>query len=449
MKKIFILLVCLFSLICYSQEHFAGIATSSRVGILNADLNPAELVNMKHKFETNVFGISANINNNKIGFKDLISGKDFKKLLFQDNNPASLNFKTEILGPGYAIKTNKFALGIATKLNAKFDIVDLDSKIGEAVSNGVITGLAGLTVINNNTNQRITGTTWGEIDLIAAVNILNSDKNKINVGATFKLLFPGSFANIGVENYIGIIDRTAVPSTLSNTQASLNFAYSGGLANSFTNFNDYAKSIFGSLNGFATDLGINYQLKDEDKDKYKLNIGLAVKNVGTMTFKNDNNASTSYKLNIGSGSNALNLNLFNDINSVEQVENILITNGFLDKTVADKQDFKVQMPTQFTIYADVKIVSKIFVTGFLQQRIKDNTINNQITSQNLFTITPRFATNYFEVYVPITKTEIAGTATGLGFRVGGFYLGTSSGVTALINDSKQADVYTGFRWSFL
>jgi hypothetical protein len=75
--------------------------------------------------------------------------------------------------------------------------------------------------------------------------------------------------------------------------------------------------------------------------------------------------------------------------------------------------------------------------------------NNQITTQNIVSITPRINLGYFEAYVPISSNEISGTNTGIGFRLGGFYIGSGSVITALLNDSKQADFYTGFRWAFL
>jgi hypothetical protein len=37
------------------------------------------------------------------------------------------------------------------------------------------------------------------------------------------------------------------------------------------------------LNGFAVDLGFNYQLKDTNG--YKVNAGVSVKNIGGMTLK--------------------------------------------------------------------------------------------------------------------------------------------------------------------
>ena len=85
----------------------------------------------------------------------------------------------------------------------------------------------------------------------------------------------------------------------------------------------------------------------------------------------------------------------------------------------------------------------------MQQKTNKDEANEQITSSNIFSITPRVNLGFFEGYIPLTFHEISGTNVGIGFRLGGFYLGTSSMITALINDSKQGDVYMGFRWGFL
>ncbi len=450
MKKVFFLSLLFISLAVSAQDHFAGISTSCRVGILNVGNNPAELMNLNNKFEVNGFGISANISNSKISFKDVLSDKDLYKQIFSGTDPVSFKLDTEIYGPSYAVKLSKFGFAISSKLNAKFDIVDVDVNLGNAIANNDF-GVLLTTQINNNKNQRIVGTTWGEIDLSGAFNIIDSDEHKFNVGTTVKLLFPGSFANVGASNYFGLISETLTTTKLTNTNANLNFAYSGGLANSFTNFNDYQKSLFGALNGFAVDLGVNYQLKDEtdsDKKKYKLNIGLAIKNMGSMTFKDDNNASTDYKFSI-ENAESLDLNEFQNINSIDEIEKILITKGFLDKTVKNSSDFVVKLPTVFSAYADLKIISKFYLTGFMQRKLKNNNENDQVTTQNLLSFTPRFCTNYFEVFLPYTITEFAGNNIGLGLRVGGFYLASTSAISALSNNSKQIDFNFGFRYGFL
>ena len=96
----------------------------------------------------------------------------------------------------------------------------------------------------------------------------------------------------------------------------------------------------------------------------------------------------------------------------------------------------------------IKIVN-ICVTLFLQQKMNSDSANDQITSQNIFSVTPRVSLGFFEAYLPVGVNEISGTTAGLGFRLGGFFLGSNSILTAVTNDSKQADFYTGFRFGFL
>lgn len=80
------------SLLVLSQEHFAGFTTSTRVGLLNVGINPSELVNLKSRFEVQLFSVSINTNNNKVGFKDIMNGTNVEKKLFAGNVPVNANF---------------------------------------------------------------------------------------------------------------------------------------------------------------------------------------------------------------------------------------------------------------------------------------------------------------------------------------------------------------------
>ena len=454
MKKILIVLFLTKSLVMTSQEHFTGISTSRRVGIINGSLNPAELMNLSGKFEVNAFATSVNVSNNKIGFKDIIAGNDLEEALFKGTDPANFKADVEVYGPSAAVNLKKWAFAVTTKLNARLDVVDVNTRLADALINNDVAGIISSTNFKNDYNQRISATTWGELGVSAATNLLNSDKHRINVGVTFKLLFPGSYANFGLDKFSGDLDTAGQKNYINNATAGLNVAYSGGLANSFTNFGDYTKSLFGGLNGFAGDIGVNYQLKDKEssaKNAYKLNFGASLRNIGSMTFKDDNNFGTDYKLNIKPTSTkpfGQDIDDFNDANSLGDVEKVLVNNGYLN--IAPEQNkFVVKLPTVFSAYADVKIFYKFFLTGFIQQKLNSSNNNEQITSQNVVTITPRFSTKYFEVFVPIHKSEIAGTTTGVGLRIGGFFLTSNSIVSALTSDTKQVDLSTGFRWSFL
>ncbi len=289
------------------------------------------------------------------------------------------------------------------------------------------------------------------VGLSAARTLIDNDKYSLSAGITFNILFPGSYSNFGLSNLNGTITQNASGAYLTTNQpASLNIAYSGNLADSFTNFSDYSQSIFGKLNGATTDIGVNYEWKDGAKN-YKIKGGLAIKNLGSMTFKDSNNYSTNYTLNIQpnvQNPQGLDLNLFNNVDNLHDVETILTNEGYLTKAPV-KTDFKVNLPTLLSLYGDFKIIPKIYVTGYLQRRLKKDNENDQVTALNIFSVTPRINLGLFEGYIPISNNDVSGTSVGLGFRFRGFYIGSSSIFTALTSDSKQADLYTGFRWAFL
>ncbi|MEO0036797.1 MAG: hypothetical protein RIQ59_8 [Bacteroidota bacterium] len=446
MKKIIaISLVVLSNFIGFSQDHFSGISTSSRVGILNGMINPAEYSNLSKKFEVNIYGVSFNTSNNKIGFSDITSGTNLQDLIFKSGESVNLQFDGQIVGPSVAVKLLKWGFAVTTKANIKFDLINIDTNIGNAISNNNLT--SAITLLNTNSNQRLIGTSYGEVGFSAARSIIDKEKYSISAGVTFKLLFPGSYSNIGLNGLNGKISQFGGNAYLTTDQpAILNIAYSGSLANNFSNFGDYSKTIFGGLNGMATDIGFNYKLKD-GPNKYKVKVGLAFRNIGSMTFKDNNNSSSNYSLNIPN-SNPLNLNMFSNANNLGDVETILNTNGYLTK-IDGQKDFKVKLPTLFSIYTDIKIVPKVYITGYLQQKLNKDSENDQITALNIVSVTPRLNLGFFETYVPISNNQISGTTVGFGFRLGGFYLGSNSIVSSLTSNGKQADLYTGFRWAFL
>lgn len=429
-----------------AQDHFSGIKNSNGFSLLSASMNPAELSNLNSKYEINFFSASVNASNNKVGFNELVKNSgNIAHLLFQGNKPVNLRIDAEIYGPGFAIKKDKWTFAISSKAFAKLNFIDIDPKLGEAVNNGTLGSVVSTSLLSNEKNQRLNGTSWGEIGFSAARNLFENEKNKFSVGTSLKLLFPGSYTNFGVDQFKGKIDVVLGEAYLNDTNANLNIAYSGNLRNGFTNFGDYSRSLFGKLNGFAVDLGLNYQLKDAQS--YKLNAGVSIKNIGGMTFKEANNASNNYTLNIPPSSvtnSGLNLNNFQNVNSLEEAETILLQSGYLTKKESNK-DVKVKLPTTFIAYVDFKVIPEFFVSVYTQQKLNSDRKNDQISTQNIVSVTPRFSLKNYDLYSSWSTNEISGITGGLGFRVYGFYLGSSSIITALTSDSKQADLYLGYR----
>ncbi|NDI99026.1 hypothetical protein GWA97_08060 [Flavobacterium sp. LaA7.5] len=448
MKRTLLFIFAILGTSVFAQEHFSGINTSRRVGLLNAGINPAQLTSLKGKYEVNIFNFSVNVANNKMTFGDLVGGNDnFEEMLFAGSEPLNMRADVEILGPAFAFKYEKWAFAISSSAKIKASLVDVNTTLGNAVTNGGVENVSEVYEILASENQRATGTSWGEIGLSIAREVYDTEEHRISVGATFKLLFPGTYANMGASEFEGTIENNFGDVSLTDANAEVNFAYSGSLAGDFSETGNFTEFFAGGLNGFSTDIGVNYQWKAIDSTRYKLNAGLAIRNLGSMTFKDDNNESTNYSLDVPTGS-YLDLNQFEDAESIQDVEDILLASGYLTMEQASK-DFKVKLPAILSGYADVNIYGNWYATAYIQQRMNEDNDNDQIAVQNIISITPRYSTGFFEAYTPLADNEISGFTAGIGVRLGGFFLGTGSGLSALVSDNTtQADIYTGFRFGF-
>jgi hypothetical protein len=454
MKKPLLFIFTLLSTGLYAQEHFSGIMTSKRTGIVNASVNPAELTNIQNNFEINVFSFSTNISNNKISISDLTnSDEDFEDLIFSGSEPVNMNADIEILGPGVAFKLDKlekWAFAVTTSAKVKANIVDVDTDLGRALTVDPVLGTELLAQINSNYNQRVTSTAWGELGFSAARDIFENNLHKFSAGVTFKLIFPGTYANIAADQFKGTVATDIVNQQvyLTDASANVNIAYSGALAEGFDDMSDYTSFFAGGLNGFSTDIGFNYQWKDvnsNDDNAYKLNAGLAFRNMGKMTFKDDNNESKQYKLNVPDGE-FLDLTQFEDVENFDDLEDIIEDNPQYFQIINTAKNFKAKMPALVSGYADYNVYGRWNATVYFQQKLNKDNKDGQIAVQNTLSLTPRYTTNSFEVYAPLSNNEISGFTAGIGFRIGVFYLGSGSVITAAITDSKQADLYFGFRF---
>ncbi len=434
----------------YSQEHFSGISTSKRGGILNAANNPAEILNMRTKFEVNLFNLSMAVSNDKLSVNDLINGDNLEDKIFEGDGTINLRVDAQIYGPSFAFKTEKWGFGINSLANVKANAVNIDARLGDALQNGNLSNLVSLTTITSGENQRINATTWGELSFNVARNLIDLPLHKINVGANLRLLFPGAYANFSATNLNGTIVNNLGDISLINASATINIAYAGVLANDYKDQSNYNEFFSQGINGFAADLGVNYRWKDvNDENSYRINAGLSVKNIGSMTFKSDNNLNKNYNLNVD-GLESLDLNQFENVASISDIEAIINdpANANYFQSTSTTGDFKVKLPTVINAYADVRLTKKWFVTGSVYQKISDDSESDFTTTQNSYTLIPRFTSGWFEAYAPLAANEISGFTSGIGFRLAGFFIGSNSVISALATDGKQADLYLGVRFGF-
>ena len=115
MRKLFIVSFLLGTFLTSAQEHFSGINTSKRTGILNANINPAELSNLSTNYEVSIFTFSTNVSNNKISFSEILEGENIEEKFFTGSEPSNIRLDVLINGPSFAMKYKKWGVwGVKT-----------------------------------------------------------------------------------------------------------------------------------------------------------------------------------------------------------------------------------------------------------------------------------------------------------------------------------------------
>jgi hypothetical protein len=393
-----------------------------------------------------------------VGFNDLLDDTNTEDLLLAGNKPINFTFSNQIIGPGVAVRLLKWRFAITSKAVINAGVLNVNPLLASYLTGSDVHQLpTNGEVIRSLSNQRFNGTVWGEVGFAVARKVWENEKSILNTGMNIKLLFPGSYANMGIGNFRGNIRRNPdtnnlelVPGEDFFTEADVNFSYSGSLSQNFNEASQYTRSIYGNLDGLAADIGVDYQIKKGNS--YKLKLGASIMNLGGMTFNDNENNSADYKLKI-SGNQALVLNFLEGVDDIISIKQHLIDEalqGNIEFTkVTSNKDFIVSLPTTLNLYADVHLISKLNVTLFTQQKLNSNSGNNQITAQTIYSVTPRFGIGFFEAYLPISTNDVSGTNAGLGFRLGGFFMGSNSILSSISSNAKQADVNFGFRFAIL
>lgn len=189
MKNLLLLPILLSTINGFSQDHFSGINTSKRVGILNIGMNPSELSNLNSRFEVQLFSSSVNVSNNKITFNDIIDGNNLENLIFKGSEPVNFNIDTEFYGPGFAIKLLKWGFAVSSKGYIKGNIVDVDPNLGSALTSNAINAIGGSSVISSANNQRMNTTNWGKLGFLLLTKSMKIKNIKLMVESHLSFCF--------------------------------------------------------------------------------------------------------------------------------------------------------------------------------------------------------------------------------------------------------------------
>ncbi len=427
MKKLLLFAALSFSYFAQSQD-FVGFNQSNYAGVTGVYQQPASIVDGRMKFDMNLVGINVAAYNNYIGIdrsafkraKDA-DGKTtlpaFDDEFFADKyltermngKDKSIYFSNRITGPSFMIPLNrKNAIALSSGVRNYVNIDGISPDLAKLAYSEFQYPSLWITRLKNK-NLSIQEMTWAEYGLTYAHVFKDDNEHYFKGGVTVKLLQ-------GIQSaYMFIKDLeydVFTSDTLSIFSSDVKYGHSDNLtfkdiklgeSNTGTKVFDYSQSY----PGIGFDFGVVYEWRPDykkfkydmdgekdlwrnDKNKYKLKVGLSVTDIGSIKFKK---GSTS-------GDFTADISLWNlrpiDPASVGEFDDTL--KGRFNGT-GGASSYKMNLPTAISAQIDYQVWKDFYInlTPFIAMQFKNN--DTKVHDISSITLTPRL--------VPIVNAGLA------------------------------------------
>ena len=453
MKPLAVLLFTVFFCVSLQAQNFSGSRSGNYTGVNGAFFNPANIADNRYRWNVNLLGVNAGIGNTNTSFSlknigDSFDG-DADSLLF-GNSGKDVNgaINVDFFGPSFMFNINKkTTIAFTTRIRAMANVSNISGKLIQSINNDIDGGLP--YNLNNNNNQKITVNGWTYFGVTLGRVIMDKGVHFLKGGLTLKYLAGTGNSYININKLNATINQDADEAPyLSNASGSVGIGYAGI---DFDNFEaDNAFKFNG--NGFGADIGLVYEFRpdasqfDESQNKYKLKFGIALLDIGAIKYTPKADEFGNYDMHV-SGTEKW---YPDDIDgSVAEIKKYLDGSPYFTKKEENIASYKVSLPTNLQVNIDYAVTKKLYVEAAGQINLAQKSNRYNSFYYNSFSLTPRFEGRHMGVYFPLSYNELTRFNAGVAFRFGPFYIGSGSVLTALLGNSKQADVHFGINFGGL
>ena len=432
-------------------QDLLGLNTDNYAGVHKMQIQPASIVASPYKLDFNVLGINF-LGLNSEFFSKLNFSKDLNKFrkssffeLFKQGKKEYLlsgNFlipsfmlqldEKSALGVSFQVQAHLFAKGSDVDLN---DLIlndfKLDEFFGKIFNDGFVT-------------MRVNS--WTELNFTYARAILRTDKHKLRVGITPKILISQAGGYFSVDNLEFELEDADY---LLDLKGDLQFGYNesmraavaGGRFNFFENLS------------FGLNLGIEYELRSPQRSVplregyydpgYQLKIGLSYTDIGSLKY-NKLSKSANYRADLG----RFPINSLRELESIDALADTLSAYFFKVET---ESSFRMQLPSRLRLQVDYKLEDFLYLnfSTDLATSGRDRQVF-ETRNLNLYALTFRYEKPKLGVHLPVSYNDVIKLNLGMGVRWGSVVLGSSNLISTLFQkDPAFNNFYFAMKLPFL
>lgn len=480
----FIFCTLIFSVFAQRQQ---GMITDNYSGNIGIQYNPANLADSRFRFNMNVIGFNAHLQNNYLQVepphsiykflnwkRDSTFGtQNFDYPYAEDYTKERLNGKDKfiytnasvnVLSMQFALKNQAgLSFAITTKAYGKVSnlpensiktfLQDLDS-VGYAKENQ--RRLLGETIDMSNTGAAALAYQQFSFKYAVVAKDKGQDFFKIGFGVDYNIgLYGGYFKANDVSYTLTGID------TLSVTAADMELAYidPSYQASPDRRLNDFfGKSRLGR--GVGINAGFVYEHRPDNKaykyrmnrrrqvdqsaNKYDWKVGASIIDLGFVNF---NNGAAARKLTVSSPTSPKNWNNFDSADTWKNIDDVDTFINTFFSSVEQDSSFRMYTPATLNLSADYKIRENIYLAANYTQSLMRNK-GKSVKTPNVLSIAPRYESRWLTVALPVSISRYYNIVNlGAYVRGGIFYVG-SDNLGGFLTGKKTngANIYAGFNW---
>jgi len=460
MRKLFLLPLLFVAAITSAQE-FPGFRSGNYSGVNGVFFNPASIADSRYRFDVNIFSIHAMVGNNRAGFKLGKIGELFKgdsltnQFLGNGTGLSSGQVHMDVHGPSFMFNVgSKMSFALTTRARVLGNIVDLDGAlVNQLREDAEDQDVSFPYTISSNSNMQLITNAWAEIGLSGARVLMDKGTHFLKGGLTLKLLSGAGNAYTNIDKLNATLDEDLLGDVyMENATGRVSTGF-GGLDFSNVEAGDFTK--FDNL-GFGGDIGFVYEFRPDhaaykaggdsyqnDLNKYKFRVGLSLLDIGSIRYKRDMARSGAFNVDITGGERFYLSELADQ--DIEDYKDVFENNPQYFQDVSPTETtYSVALPTTLQLDLDYHVKGGIYTSLAAQLPLNaKNDYNSRYYSS--FTLTPRYEGRLFGAYLPLNVNSLTKFNAGLSLRFGPLFLGSGSLFSALIGESKQADVHFGIR----
>ena len=418
-------------------QSYHSISSSPYAGVSNIYINPASSVNSFYKWDACLMGLQFTTSQNTFLIKNTSL-----------TNPGTTTDSTVGVTNSYAMRHYQGVLdGLGLSFRYKFDD---DHAMAISVRGRTYNHFRSNNFLYEDSQKSLSSflkanlsnpvldfyfihAGWVETNINYSEVVYKTTDSKLSFGANLSInkALSGAYGAARDVQYKQLNNPTTGKTYYQPTKGEFIYQYSGNLSLfdtvkvSSQSIKDFYKSSHTSL---GLSIGLEYLLNDENSEEelnnsnYQWKLGAAIMDIGSLKFDYANGSSINSKPNLSYTDTILD-SKFKHIPTLGRFRDSFST--MFDKTDTLNGTFKINLPTRMVLSINRNLGGGFYVNFEASLNFNSTRSQKRINTReiNLFTLTPRWESQLFGVYMPVQYNSEGNLWFGAAIKIGPLIMG--------------------------